>query len=400
MVLSLISVPVVARALGPSGRGLSAAMLATISIVQVVAAMGVPLAVRRRVATGDRMADVMATSRVYALLTVFPVAILAFAVDRLLFAEYPLTARIAYYVSMVLVPLSVSWAADVSVLVAMREYGRMALLGMLQSLASFVLVVLIWTFGYLTVASVLYASAAGNVITFLVGIAWVRSTSGHVRGLRSLAREGASLVGGQMADIASKRVDQILVLPLLGATGAGLYSVAVTIASLSVPITQSLGAGAFNDLTRQNANATLRVVRYSSALSSVSAITLGFISYFFIPIIFGSDFGPAIPVAITALVGSTFVSVGFVCSMALAAQMKGRSMTIAQLVGAVVGLALIYPLGRAYGSVGAAAAMAAGALVAVVLLLRLLKIPIVRTIPTLRDLIDAIHLLVGSSRLP
>src|SRR5690606_37094759 len=93
--MSLLTVPLVARALGPDGRGISATMVAVITLATVFLGLGVPLVLRRRVAEGERMRPVLSAGRSFAVLTLVPAALLAIAFNTLLFRGTDFTDQIA-----------------------------------------------------------------------------------------------------------------------------------------------------------------------------------------------------------------------------------------------------------------------------------------------------------------
>ncbi|MEV8235657.1 oligosaccharide flippase family protein [Rhodococcus sp. NPDC077669] len=385
LLFSLATVPIVARALGPDGRGIAASMLAIIAVGQVLFGLGIPLAVRRRVVSGEQRPDVMKTARLYAALTALPCLAIALLLDRAFFADQTLTTRVAFYISMMLIPLSISWAADVSVLVATKEYLRMAILGVTQAASSFVVIVSIWATGNLTISSVLYATLGGNIATFIMGLYWVRMKSGKIQDFWGMAREGSTLAGGQLAAIASGRIDQIMILPILGPTGAGLYSIALTVGTLPTPISQAVGASSFAAMSTGNQNHILRSIRQGAALCILTACILSVVAYFAIPIIFGDAFTEAVPAAIIMVTSSIFTGIAFIASMALAGQKKGTVMTAVQVAGLAVGLILLFPLSYILGIIGAALAMTTGAITTMILALNRLRLTPFDAIPRKHD---------------
>jgi len=399
---SLGTVPAIARALGPEGRGTSAALLAVVAIGTVALGLGVPLAVRRLVSAGEHRPNVMTTGRLYAFLMTIPAVALSVPVYFLMFSGLTQGEAVAFFISMACIPLSISWAMDVSVLVSTREYRRIAVLGLIQAGSYFSIIVAGWLTDSLTIASVLYAQLAGNLLSFLVGLFWVSARGGKVVGFALLVREGASLAGGQLADIASRRLDQVIVLPLLGAGGAGLYSVAVTVGSLPVPVAQAVGVAAFNGLAQAEDDDRFeikRVLRYSSLLGLFSAVPLAVASYFLIPIVFGSEFSDAVPVAMVAIIGSIFGVVGFNCSMALAAKKRGRELTTVQLVGLGFSVLLIFPLSLWFGPVGTAVSTALGTFLTMSLTMWRLGVRPRDAVPLLSDVSGVITMMTRSGRI-
>jgi O-antigen/teichoic acid export membrane protein len=389
MGLSLLTVPVIARVLEPAGRGESATLLSVISVATVVLGLGVPLACRRRASAGEPLADVVITGRLFAALTLVPATLLAMALHLTLFADTPTSSVVAFYVSMALIPLSVSWAIDVSMLVALRRYRRMALLGVINSLMYFAFIVAGWLGGFLTVAVVLYAQLSSNVITFFVGLVWSPSRGGRVRDFGGMLREGMSLAGGQLADVASKRLDQIVVYPLLGASGAGLYSIASTISQVPLPVAQSLGVVAFARVNRNAPDVQEKVeeiVRHSVVLSAFSVVAIGILVPILVPPIFGPAYDQAVPLTWILLSGVFFSSISYNGAMLLAVLRKGKSMTVVQIGGSAVGVLLAMAGGGLWSAPGAAAGVSAGALVTAVGIMWRLRVTPLAAVPRPRDI--------------
>lgn len=396
MFLAMVSAPIIARSLGPQGRGVTAAALAVFVVMPVLLGLGVPLAVRRRVSVreGSR-ADLVRTGRAYAALTFIPAVLIAIPIEVLLLPGLNLAERCAYYLSMGLVPLTVSWSIDANVLVVAKEYRRVGILSILQAALSTSLIVIIRLLGHLDVSSVLYAFLAGNITAFIFGQVWVRDRGGRVTDLIGLVKEGGALAGGLISDVSSKRLDQVVALPLMGASGAGLYSVAVTMGSLAAPVVESLGNSAFKDLTNGDHRGTVQTIRYAAALSVMSAAGLAVVSWCVVPLVFGQAFNDSRMVALITVASSMFSGVGYVTAMALAAQRHGERMTFAQVTGLVVGLGLMIPAGSMWGPAGAACAMGLGSSTSLLISLSSLRVSPFAALPRPRDFFTSVRLLFG-----
>ena len=335
---SLITIPIVARALGPDGRGVSAAMLSTLALATVALGIGVPLAMRRRLTEGEDRADVVAAGRLFAVATTVPAMLLGFGLDWLLFRTESVDTQLAFLISMTLIPLSVSWAQDVSVLVAARQFTKMAIMGAIQAAATLAITLALWVAGSLTISAVIYASLAGNIVTFVVGLIWVRGFIGRPRLTLEITREGFTLIGAQLSDVASKRLDQVIALPLLGATGAGLYSVAATVAGLAAPIAHALSTGMFNRMVGASGREQSGplVIRYGLVLGVPTALGLSVLSLVGIVPLFGADFAGAVVPSVILACTAPAVIASYGCSMWLAAQRRGSRLTVVQAILLVV----------------------------------------------------------------
>jgi len=392
--LGLVSAPVVARALGPHGRGLTATALALLTVIPVVLSCGVPLAVRRRSATSGSD-DVVRTARRFAALTVVPSLVLVQPLTAWVVPGLTRADKVVFALSMAAVPLTVSWAVDANVLLVNGRYRRVAALGVIQAFVSTGLVVALAAAGRLEVWSVLVAFLAGNVVTFVAGRWWVRTPEGPVVGMRDLLREGRRLTGGQVGEVATGRLDQIMTLPLIGPQAAGWYSVGNTVGTLVSPVVQALGNSAFAELTSGGRADARRVLRQAIALATGAGAMVAVAAWALVPPVFGEAFAPSRPIALVAVAGAVVTSVTYVATMALAATDHGREMTMARVVGLLVGLALL-PLGAwVAGGIGVAGAMALGAVAGLLHALRSLGLGPVEVIPRPGDYRSAVAHLVG-----
>lgn len=396
--LSLITAPIIAQAIGPAGRGLTAAAIAAVTIAGVTIGLGVPLAVRRRAVLVDDRADLLHTARVFAWLTVLPSLGIGGILAMTVLAPLDPEAKLAFLVAMACAGLTVSWVIDTQVLVADRRYFRILWLGSIQTVAYFSVILVLWLFHAMSVAAVLWAYTAGTLAAFLLGRWWVRSRGGRVVDFRALVSEGARLWGSQAAEVASARLDQLLVLPIIGAGPAGLYSVAVTIGALPVSIGIGIGAASFRGFVENGTRARIsEAIRAAIALVLLLASVVAVVSIWGIPFLFGPSFAGSVPLAFVALGGSVAVVGNYICSMALVGQNRGLRMTVVQLIGLAVGIGLLFPAGAVWGAMGAAIASAAGYLATLVGSLVALRMPILDVVPTPRDFHNGLRLFFRSN---
>ncbi len=394
MALGLAGTPFIARALGPEGRGLSAAILAVVIIAPVVVGFGVPLTSRRRAVSGEAR-DATRTGRRWAAITVVPLAAIAWPLEQVLFSGMSSEDRLAFYVSLASVPLTVSWSVDSNVLVAAGQYRRVSLIAVLQAAVSTGAVLVLWAAGRLDVAAVLYANVGGQAVTFLLGRVWVSGRGGKAHDLLGHLREGGTVAGGDMAHVSARKVDQMLALPIIGGYGAGIYSVAVTAGMVSLPVVQALGNSAFAELTTGDRRLTIRAMRHGLALAIMCAALTAVAAWIAIPVVFGADFRDARVPAMILVAGSVFVGGTHMAAMALVAQHRGSAMTIAQVAGLAVTVALLYPCGRLGGAPGLAMATFIGSCVSAGVSLHLLRMTPWTAVPRPADFPNSLRHLVG-----
>lgn len=375
---ALVSAPVVARAVGPEGRGLTASALAVIGILPVLLGLGLPMAVRRR-ASVDDAPPVVRTARLL-VLPLFPIAIgLAWLAGTTLLRGLSSPELLVFVVAAGVSPLYVSALVDQSVLIVRKSYLKVAALQGAQPLVYVGTVLVTWFTGALDVAWVIGGQGLGMVAAGVVGASLVRTPArGSRTPVRPLVREGLTYAGSQLAETAQNRLDQVVMIPVIGAAQAGLYAVAVTVSSLPVVVGHAIGAASFKDVASasdgRRRELVVAAVRASALVGGAASIALALSAPWLVPLVFGHEFEGAVRVTVAALAAGPAIVVGYVATVLLGASAAGRDMTRAQIAGLVVGLALLVPLGSMLGALGAAVASTAGYVVTLVLALRALGV--------------------------
>ncbi|SMH34698.1 Membrane protein involved in the export of O-antigen and teichoic acid [Rathayibacter oskolensis] len=384
--LSLVTAPIIAHAIGPEGRGLTAGSLAAIQIIGIAAGMGVPLAVRRRSVQESDRADLIRTARLFGWFTAVPAAAVGVACLLLFLGGLGPVDSVIFLIAMASGALTVLWTIDANVFVAEKMYFRIVSLSSIQTVVYFAVIVCLWAFGALTVGGVLLAFVAGTVAAFALGRFWVRAGAGKVRGLGSLCREGATMWGSQAAEIASYRLDQLLVLPVIGASATGIYSIAVTIGTLPFSLAVGLGAAVFQGFARSDSkDLVVTALRHIFVVTSAVSIVLGVAAVWVVPLLFGERFSESVPVAWITLIGCQFIVGNYIAVTALVSRKQGMSMTAMQVIGLAVGIAALYPLGAVWGPMGAATASSLGYAVTLAFALFALRISPLAVVPRPRD---------------
>lgn len=396
MGLSLASAPIIAQTLGPDGRGLSASAVAAITITGVVCGLGVPLAVRRRAALSADRGDIVRSARAIGWAMSIPAAATGVLLLVTTLGALSLASQVAFLIGMAASALTVSWATDMNIMITDQRYFRMVCISSVQTLAYFAVILILWLTQSLSVEGVIYAYTAGTVTAFALGRFWVRTGSARASQVRSLLREGFRLWGSQAAEVANARLDQLIVLPIIGAGATGIYSVAVTIGALPASIGVGLGAAAFRGFVKDgSAQKIAPAVRAATATALIFAILIGVASIWVIPVLFGDAFVDSIPVAAITLAGSIAVVGSYIGSIAMVARGHGLRMTSVQAVGLAVGIALVFPAGHLWGAMGAATASTIGYWATFVGAVAVLRLPLKSLLIRPSDYIVGIRLFLG-----
>ncbi len=401
-ILALISAPIVARSLGPAGRGQTAATIALYQIVPIVMALGIPLEVRRLAATTSG-AQALRASRFICLVSLVPATVVALVLNLALFNDFSRDARIVATLGIALSPLMVSWLCDNSVLVAHGRYRAVLVLHIAQPAIYVLFIVTAWAFGVASVASVLLGHVVGTITTFVVGILLTGiSLNGPRQSCIQLLRNATKYAGSMISEVAANRLDQVIALPLLGAFQAGIYSVAVTIAAIPLTLGHALAASYFTPIARSSPGRARIELKSQASRSAIAVGVLSFvplliISRVGIPLIFGEEFTLAVPVTAVCLIGSVAMVASFVYSMVLTAEARGVFMTFAQLGALLTGICLLFLLGPMFGAMGAAIASTVTYFVLLGALYFGLNISLQESVPTGPDFAIALRRLTASA---
>lgn len=393
--ISLVTAPVIARLLGPEGRGETVAAIVLTSLVSILLAFGVPLELRRLAAMNEVSASLRTARRMIAI-AVIPSSALGAFFGFTVFASLDAGSKVLAVVAVASSPLSISWMIDASVLIGLGRYRGVFVLRVAQPLTFLVVVVIGLTAGIASVSFVIFASIVGNLVTAIIGLSLLPiGFRGEVEPVGALVRRSARFAGSSIAEAATNRVDQVAVLPLIGSAEAGLYSVAAVIASLPLTIGHALGSTYFRELAKASAldrrQIKLEAARASSSMTLAVCALIAFAVPFGVPLVFGEQFVPAIMPTLLALIGAYAMTVGFVVSLMLAAESRGSWMTISQVASLIVGIVLLLWLGPLLLANGAAAASTLAYIFLLILLAVGAKIPPRCFLPSFSGFIQAIQ---------
>jgi O-antigen/teichoic acid export membrane protein len=365
-ILSLVAGVILARALGPTGRGIYALALLVPSVLVLLANLGVGNALiyylARRTYDVEKMIGQLISLAV----------LLGVAATIVLVAFTALFGRVALpgvplnlvLIAGAAIPLGLFFYFCLSFTQGMQAFVAFNSLYLVNAGASVVFLLgLLVVPGSVTVAVV--AWSLSWVPTALVGIFWL-SRSGRLnirfdRGLsRSLLRFGIVGYLGFITNYLNFRLDTFLVNIFKNATQVGYYAVAVSLAetiwyvstSAATVLAPRVAAGE----VKESDDTTARVSRTVFVVSLAAAVLLGLTAPLIIRILFGAGFAPSVAAVWLLLPGVVTLSVARVLSSYLLGRNRQQVDLVASLAGLIVTLALDLLLIPRYGFPGAAAA--------------------------------------------
>lgn len=340
--IGLASAPLLARALGPTGRGELAAILQPSTVAGAVAALGVPAAVAFYVARGGDVRSIQRKG--YVVISASTLAVVA----GLLWYSFVVSASVGLDQKLLfLIWLSVIPAAGLAVRRAawqgLQQYGPIdverSASGVLRLLFIATLFVLgVTASGSYALAYVFASLGASGVLLKPLRLSKIQPVVEPSMG--DFARYAVLASIGTITLTLNNRLDQALLPATVDASALGYYSVAVTIAEIPLVISTV----AARNLVAESATSDAQRMRHTVAVSLTALLAVCVLMFsvtpYALPLIFGGSFAPAV----TITQGLIFVSVITAIGEGSGAYLVGRGRpgvaSLAPALGATATIAM------------------------------------------------------------
>ena len=358
----------VARALGPEGRGVYALFLLSASIAQTVLSLGLSVSavyelgkgttpVSRVVANSQQM--VLASALVSGLLV-----LLAWPVLGDTFSDHD----VPYWVFAFAVPLFLDYNVLTTVLQGQSRFPAMNAVIVAQPLVLvtlFAIGVAVDDVG--TTAALVFWSIATFVATLLALALLGREALRPADLLRidwpSLMRQVRFGVQGQVGNLVqllNYRLDQYIVLLFVSTAGVGIYAVSVTVSQSVWFIANAVATVLLPRLTASDeadaARTTPLVCRSTLFVSALAALALGVASLWLIEALFGDDFESAVEPLLWLLPGTVALAGSKILTSYIFSQGHPLTNSLITVAALAVTLAADFALIPPFGVAGAAIA--------------------------------------------
>lgn len=347
---------IVARALGPSGRGEIAAILVLVFTATWLFSLGSTEAITFRISRAPKdAAKLIGFWSVVAILSgVVAIAIAELALPTLFSAQSAEAITMArIYVPVVVVSLLIT--VFNGVLLGDQDFFGYNVFRTLTPLVVAVGYGICLALGSFSVETALIANAAGFLVA-AVGMA-IRSLRKHsvARPDRGLAKSslwyGIRAHGGSIGGFVNARLDLLVLPAFLTAASVGEYSVATNVTSLIGTLTGTIAIFAMPLAARlesASARIVIRTLHATFAIGLTIAIFLAIVAGFAVPLVYGSDFQEAVTPMRIMLPGEVLDAASVVLWAGLLAANRPFLSTLAAGPGAIltiVGLILFLESG-------------------------------------------------------
>jgi O-antigen/teichoic acid export membrane protein len=291
---------IVARALGPSGRGEIAAILLLVQLAGWLFALGCTEAIAYRQAKrpdeGDRLLGTW-------LAIMVPLAVLAVAsgealLSTLLAAQSDAVLDAARLYLLLVVPVLMQAVLN-GLLLGNQDFLFYNLVRLFSPLSIAAAYVALWVMDSLTVEAALVVNAAATLLALALSTGRAFHRVGVGRPERRIMREtgwyGARAHGGSIAGLVNARLDLLIIPAILSATSVGLYSVATNVAGIIGTLTGTVALIVL-PITARGSGSPRTVVRTLQATLVIGlaiAVPLALLADVAVKLVYGADFGDA-----------------------------------------------------------------------------------------------------------
>lgn len=362
----LVTAPILARTLSVDGRGDLAAATAPFLLAVAIGTLGLPDAVTNVLARGSSLrlrswlgiSLALVGAGITAVLCVWVAAPVLSSGGSAGLGSLMVIATIAC-VPALLVALLRGRAAG------LHLWGLVAAERILNGLLRIVGIVMLVLIGQLTLVTAALVTVLAPVLAGLVYVMMARR--GDVAGRPDVATTGHTFKYGSKAWLSSVagiillRIDQLLILPLAGPAQLGLYAVAVNVSEVPLIINSATREVTFSsDASARNNDQAGLAARVTLIACTLCAVVVLAPIEWWLPLVFGSEFAAAAPIAVVATLAVLAGVPGSLAGASLGARGRPELRSVSILVACVVNVALLFFLVPWLGGAGAALATLIG----------------------------------------
>ncbi|KAB2888859.1 MAG: oligosaccharide flippase family protein [Desulfobulbaceae bacterium] len=351
---------ILARSLGPVGRGEFAAILLWPTILAELGTLGIEVVLARW--AGKRIETQLLSNSALRLsaCTGCLAAIICF-----FSLPYLMPKEVKH-----LVPLAVLFTCFIPIyhstlfLFAIDQgSGRIRLFNLCRSMLNPIYVtglLLGWYFAekklHWAIASLLVAH--GSMLVLRI---WLRrSEFHHAKPISCLQmiKEGLPFQLSKIFSMLNQNLDQVILVWLLNPIELGYYAIARSVGSIVASLPVTLGIISFSEATRLDRSNGFSPFAEKIRMGFVLSVLLGIIAApfvpFLIPLFYGKAFSSVVFVSYLALAGTVFAGLVLVAEESLRGHGKSLSIIFARSAGSVIIVCTGLPLSRLYGASGMA----------------------------------------------
>lgn len=388
--IGLVTGILVARFLGPEGRGELAAVIVWVSLIAYLGNLGLPAACTYAAARDPGRVRAFIGNGFIAMLMQWPLLVVAglLVLHQALSGQTDLTQRLAVAYLCVYIPLNLLALYANATQQGLGHYAGFNAVRLCVPLSYLAgLGALVWLDRF-TVAGVLAANLFSNFATLLLALGlllpYARATTGRrwidLPALKQDLRYGLSAHLGMLQPFTGLQLDVLMLTLLLPAHDLGLYMAALAGAGLIRAQGVALGMIAMPEVARLSGHRDqLRIIArfagYTALLGGATTFVLVCWAQPLVAVVYGSAFEGAVGALQLLALGALAASLNRVLADGLRGMGRPLGSTVAELASLAVGVPAILVLAPSGGAQGAALAAALASVAALAVTLWLLLRP-------------------------
>jgi O-antigen/teichoic acid export membrane protein len=397
--LAIVSGPVVARALGPTDRGLLASVTvygtAAVQLLNLGVSLAIAHALTNRLEAPERL---LGAALRFAAATVLPACVAAAVTVGLLLDDLHGWAAIIALAIIASAPVGVLGLSLQSFLLAASALRPLTLLRVAPFLSSFAAVMVLVVTGELTLERYLALYLLIGLLSALGAYAAVGVRPSGSAPLKPLLRFGLRAYPGSFGSLLNLQLDQVLLAALVVPAQLAFYSIAVTISTVPQLIGEAVAARAMGGVAGEDRalepDRAEAYFRMNVLVCGVATVAIAALAPTLVPLLYGDAFAPVVEPLLILLPGALALATANVAGLCLIVLGRPGVTSLAELSAvAVTGVGLWLVLGP-FGIRGAAAVSTAAYIVRLGIQLTVLRRHGVRRlIPNSSDCRLLLHLI-------
>jgi O-antigen/teichoic acid export membrane protein len=353
---NLVTGVLLARVLGPSGRGELAAILAAVAMVAWLFSVGGRQAASYHLAKRREEGGAVLASW---LVVVLPLALVATVVGEA-FLPYVLAAQddeTLWLARLLMLPLVLFFVSELvyGVLLGDRDFVFYNVMRLGQPLVIAASLVGLWTAGVLSVGTAVLVTFLASLLDTVAVAVRVFRRHGLRRPSRAVAWKtlwyGLRAHGTSTGGALTTRLDLVIIPAFISAASVGLYSVATNVSWIIVSVSGSLAALVLPAAAAQKDGGTRTVVRSvqtTVAVGGTLAVGLAATASLAVPLVYGEAFADSVGPLRILLPGAVLYAAATILFSGLYAANRPFTAALTQAGGVtvtVVGLLVFLPHG-------------------------------------------------------
>lgn len=347
--------PLLARALGPAGRGQLAAIIVPVTLLGWLAALGLGSWVTVEAARGRALGAILGTT---GLLSVGLGLLAAAGGIPLAFALSDGNGTVLAFLLLgaALMPLTLCIQLLSYTAIGRSRWNMQARSRSIPAVLGVVLTSVLFASGTLTLTTAAGLFFVGSLLSALPLLPLIGEAR-PFRFERGLAREAAGFGfrawTSSLGALTNARLDQLLMIPLVPDRQLGLYTVAVAYSTLPTVLSGTLMTIIAPRIAAGDNALVGRSLRVTIGLMSVGGLGLALLAPVVIPLAFGGGFGASVQMAWILLLAGVPLAGSLVLTAAMTSAGRPGTPALGQLVAAaitVVGLLVLLPSMQAVGA--------------------------------------------------